>query len=197
MKGSAQMLKIILIGSSGVGKTSIIQRFVTNKFDPIYKSTIGCDFLAKTVNVDGRDYSLQIWDTAGHERFSSIVNSFYRGSDGAIVVFDVTSPPSFTDISGWIGEFEKGVNSKEVPIVIAANKVDVDSRMVSEETGRQWAVGRGYTYVETSAATSNGVSDLFVEMVKAISAYKKGGNDEGLEPIPIGNVQNKEDGGCC
>ncbi|BFU20323.1 Rab family GTPase [Entamoeba histolytica HM-1:IMSS-B] len=190
------MLKLILIGESGVGKTSLIQRYVMNKFEPTYKTTIGCDFLAKTVYVENKEYNLQIWDTAGHEKFSSMVSSFYRGSDGAIIVFDVTNTSSFTAIDTWISEYSRALNGKDVPIIICGNKVDCQPRLVSTESARQWCEGRNYSYIETSAATAQGVNDLFMEVVKVIIENKEDDNGDDLNPVPIA-LETKSESGCC
>ena len=193
------MLKLILIGDSAVGKTSLIQRYVMNKFDSVYKSTIGCDFLAKTVFVQKVEYNLQIWDTAGHERFSSMTTSYYRGSDGVVVVFDVTNANSFNNVENWIDDYKKVMNGKDVPIVICGNKVDLYNRMVSSETARTWCSNRNYTYIETSAATCQGVRDLFMEVVNVIAEGKKNDNIDILRPVPVNLQKNNSsnDGGCC
>ena len=192
------MLKLILIGDSAVGKTSLIQRYVMNKFDSVYKSTIGCDFLAKTVFVQKVEYNLQIWDTAGHERFSSMTTSYYRGSDGAVIVFDVTNTNSFNNVENWIDEYKKAMHGRDVPIIICGNKVDLHNRMISAETARTWCSNRNYSYIETSAATSQGVRDLFMEVVKVIVDNKSDTKvDDILRPVPVNLQKNNQSGGCC
>ncbi|ELP90270.1 ehrab7g protein, putative [Entamoeba invadens IP1] len=189
-----QMFKIILIGESGVGKTSLINRYVENSFDPVYKSTIGCDFLSKNVQYEGVEYVLQIWDTAGHEKFSSMISSFYRGSDGAFVVFDVTDTASFSNLDSWINEFSGSINN-DVPIIVCGNKTDLENRCVPTASAQQWCDLRNYTYVESSAKSSAGVTDMFATIVKLIVDNKKGDDvSEDLKPIAI-NVKPKND--CC
>nr|CAD2167635.1 unnamed protein product [Meloidogyne enterolobii] len=98
-------LKVILLGESGVGKTSIINRFVNKKFSNCYKATIGVDFMKKQMTVDGVDVTLHIWDTAGFEKYQSLGSAYYRGADCCVLVYDLTSAPSFRAIESWRDEF--------------------------------------------------------------------------------------------
>ncbi|KAL7717029.1 GTP-binding protein ypt7 [Entamoeba marina] len=192
-----QMLKLILIGDSGVGKTSLIHRYVMNQFDPIYKATIGCDFLAKSLCIDNVEYVLQIWDTAGHERFSSIVTSFYRGSDAVIIVFDVTNSNSFQHISTWINEFNQGVNDADVPVVICGNKIDSPERCITTDAAKTWCDRFSYSYVETSALTSQCVDDLFSEIVKLTIEKRPQNKEENVEFKPIPLKKQESTSTCC
>ena len=185
-----QVFKVILVGDSSVGKTSLINRYVLNRFEKEYKATIGCDFLAKAIALDGVEYSLQIWDTAGNERYNSVVNSFYRGSDGVVVVFDVTNQKSFDNVDYWLRQFREGVSNDDVPVILAGNKVDVDTARPDSDlrrvvTAAQAASKIGYaTYIETSAKTSQSVEELFRELLRLM--IQKRGNEGSIgESAPL------------
>ncbi|KAL7720852.1 Ras-related protein Rab-7b [Entamoeba marina] len=204
MSGRPALFKTILIGDSGVGKTSLINRYVNNQFSDVYKATIGSDFLIKPVTVNGNQYTLQIWDTAGHERYSCVVTTFYRGSDCCILVFDVTSRESFSHLEKWKNEFIEGANAANpasIPIYVVGNKIDCEPerREVSESQAREWCKLNGHTYFETSAMSSQNVGDLFVTLAEEVVS-KREEEDEPVKPNPI-SLQDKttegNSGGCC
>eukprot|EP00920_Eleutheroschizon_duboscqi_P037033 GHVT01088747.1.p1 GENE.GHVT01088747.1~~GHVT01088747.1.p1 ORF type:complete len:123 (+),score=2.84 GHVT01088747.1:337-705(+) len=105
MSKKRALLKVIILGDSGVGKTSLMNQYVNKKFSTQYKATIGADFLTKDVVIGDKDVTLQIWDTAGQERFQSLGVAFYRGADCCVLVFDLTSPKSFESLDSWREEF--------------------------------------------------------------------------------------------
>ncbi|KAF6063642.1 Ras family protein [Candida albicans] len=124
------LLKVIILGDSGVGKTSLMQQFVNSKFSHQYKATIGADFLTKEITVDNnKSVTLQIWDTAGQERFQSLGVAFYRGADCCVLCFDVTNEKSLNNLTSWKDEFlvQSNVsNPQDFPFIIIGNKIDVD-----------------------------------------------------------------------
>ncbi|XP_069037233.1 ras-related protein Rab-7a-like isoform X4 [Lepisosteus oculatus] len=125
------LLKVILLGSSGVGKTSLMNQYVNKMFSSQYKATIGADFLTKEIIVDDHLVTLQIWDTAGQERFSSLVAGFYRGADSCILVFDVTQPESFKKLDSLRDEFLIEASPRDpenFPFIVLGNKIDLENR---------------------------------------------------------------------
>ncbi|KAL0391543.1 UNVERIFIED_CONTAM: Ras-related protein Rab7 [Sesamum latifolium] len=162
------LLKIILLGDSGVGKTSLMNQYLHKKFRPQYKATIGADFVTKELQIDDKLVTLQIWDTAGQERFQSLGVAFYRGADCCILVYDVNVLKSFETLQNWHEEFLKQVdpaNPETFPFVLIGNKVDIDggnSRVVSEKTAREWCISKGnIPYFETSAKEDYNVDAAF------------------------------------
>ena len=120
-------LKIIILGDSGVGKTSIMNQFYSRRFTKQYKTTIGADFYTKEIEIDGKLVTLQIWDTAGQERFQSLGVVFYRGADACLLVYDITKPKTFNSLSGWRDEFlvQTGPRDPEkFPFAVLGNMVD-------------------------------------------------------------------------
>lgn len=154
------LLKVIILGDSGVGKTSLMNRYVNDRFTQAYKATIGADFLTKETKIDDKLVTVQIWDTAGQERFQSLGVSFYRGADACVLVYDVTKPKSFESLKRWREAFLTHASPRDpdnFPFVVLGNMVDrADDRRVSAEKAKKWAssVSSGdvqVPYFETSA----------------------------------------------
>merc|ERR1712147_378899 len=150
------LLKVIILGDSGVGKTSLMHQYVSKKFSNQYKATIGADFLTKEVQVEDRLVTMQIWDTAGQERFQSLGVAFYRGADCCVLVYDVTAPTTFKNLESWRDEFLIQASPRDpenFPFVVIGNKVDLaDSRTVTTKRAMQWCQEKNNVpYFETSA----------------------------------------------
>lgn len=164
------LFKLLLIGDSGVGKTSLLLRFAENTFTDNFMSTIGVDFKIKTIDIDGKTAKLQIWDTAGQDRFRTITSSYYRGAHGIIVVYDVTQRETFDHVSMWMGEIEKYANDNVVKLLVG-NKSDMDDkRQVSSDDGKQCADNMDIKFLEASAKNSQNVTETFVQMAKELKA---------------------------
>ncbi|OUM56963.1 hypothetical protein PIROE2DRAFT_66663 [Piromyces sp. E2] len=132
------ILKVVLIGDGGVGKTAIRVQYIHKRFTNNYKATIGADFITKDVQLeDGKTVSMQIWDTAGQERFQSLGIAYYRGADACIIVYDVTNPDSFNNVLNWEQEFidKAGLNDPSTyPFILIGNKTDIeDERVISKK----------------------------------------------------------------
>lgn len=167
------LLKVIILGDSGVGKTSLMNQYVNKKFSSQYKATIGADFLTKEVQVDDRLVTMQIWDTAGQERFQSLGVAFYRGADCCVLVYDVNSSKTFENLENWRDEFliQASPNDPDnFPFVVLGNKVDVEggkSRQVSEKKAKQWCGAKGaIPHFDTSAKEDLNVDDAFATIAR-------------------------------
>uniref|UniRef100_A0A8V1AFT4 RAB7A, member RAS onco family n=1 Tax=Gallus gallus TaxID=9031 RepID=A0A8V1AFT4_CHICK len=148
------LLKVIILGDSGVGKTSLMNQYVNKKFSNQYKATIGADFLTKEVMVDDRLVTMQIWDTAGQERFQSLGVAFYRGADCCVLVFDVTAPNTFKTLDSWRDEF--------LIQAILGNKIDLENRQVTTKRAQAWCYSKNnIPYFETSAKEAINVEQAF------------------------------------
>eukprot|EP01129_Flabellula_baltica_P005503 TRINITY_DN19_c1_g1_i1.p1 TRINITY_DN19_c1_g1~~TRINITY_DN19_c1_g1_i1.p1 ORF type:complete len:202 (+),score=46.52 TRINITY_DN19_c1_g1_i1:48-653(+) len=158
------LFKILVIGDSSVGKSSLLLRFADGDFNSNFLSTIGVDFKLKTIEVGNSPVKLQIWDTAGQERFRNITRSYYRGAHGIMLVYDVTNEESFANIDYWLKEVDKFA-SPNVHKILVGNKNDlVDERVVSEEDGRQLAASMDIKFLETSAKEATNVNEAFTQM---------------------------------
>ncbi|AQZ14461.1 YPT7 (YML001W) [Zygosaccharomyces parabailii] len=167
------ILKVIILGDSGVGKTSLMHRYVNDKYSQQYKATIGADFLTKEVTVDDKVATMQVWDTAGQERFQSLGVAFYRGADCCVLVYDVTNAKSFENIKTWRDEFlvHANVLSPETfPFVILGNKVDVEEpkKMVTVKSAQELAKSLGnIPLFLTSAKNAINVDTAFEEIARS------------------------------
>nr|XP_015815496.2 ras-related protein rab7 isoform X1 [Nothobranchius furzeri] len=158
-------LKMILIGNSGVGKSSVMNRYVNHRFTSMYRATIGTDFLSKTLEIDGEMVTLQIWDTAGTERFQSLGTPLYRGSHCCMLVFDVTSAASFGALDMWRKEFlvqGEPQDPSNFPFLVLGNKTDLSNREVSHGKALQWCEQTGAEYFEGSAKQDVDLEKLFL-----------------------------------
>ncbi|KAF2537812.1 hypothetical protein F2Q68_00022995 [Brassica cretica] len=160
--------KLVFLGDQSVGKTSIITRFMYDKFDTTYQATIGIDFLSKTMYMEDRTLRLQLWDTAGQERFRSLIPSYIRDSSVAVIVYDVANRQSFLNTSKWI-EDVRTERGSDVIIVLVGNKTDlVDKRQVSIEEGDNKARDFGVIFIETSAKAGFNIKPLFRKISAAL-----------------------------
>ncbi|KAH0792161.1 Ras-related protein RABD1 [Histomonas meleagridis] len=185
------LFKVLIIGNSGVGKSCLLLRFAEDMFSDNYISTIGVDFKIKKIELEGKSIKLQIWDTAGQERFRTITKSYYRGSNGIVVVYDITDRESFEQVSHWMTEIDSHASS-DVCRLLVGNKCDLDDkRAVKTEEGEALARQFGIPFLETSAKDSKNVDEMFITMSSAMK--KKAG---GLSPsaAPTGGSVNVQKG---
>ncbi|CCA71547.1 probable Ras-related protein Rab-18 [Serendipita indica DSM 11827] len=163
-------LKLLLIGNSSVGKSSLLMRFTDAQFLPEDESsaTIGVDFRVCKMEIGGRRVKLSIWDTAGQERFRTITSSYYRGAQGIIVAYDISNRETFDALPRWFTELDTYVTPSVVKMLVG-NKLDKEfSRAVSEDEGRKFAQRNGCLFLEASAKTNVGVREAFQELVEKI-----------------------------
>ncbi len=168
------MLKMILLGDGGAGKSSLMTRYVNDEFDPSCAHTVGVEFLKKDFKDGKVTYVVQIWDTAGQERFRSLRTPFYRGSDVCMLVYSVDDRKSFDNLKMWMAEFRKHTDVqdlREFPFVVVGNKADVSpeqSRVVTKTEAESWCCKNGpYPYLETSAKASVNVQEAFQMAVRS------------------------------
>ncbi|XP_071523990.1 ras-related protein Rab-18-B-like isoform X1 [Panulirus ornatus] len=161
-------LKILIIGESGVGKSSLLLRFTDDTFDPEQSATIGVDFKVKTVTVDGNTTKLAIWDTAGQERFRTLTPNYYRGAQGVILVYDVTKRKTFTKLDMWLSELDTYSTKTDIVKMLVGNKIDKEKVEVSREEGLIFARRHAMLFIEASAKTRDGVQCAFEELVQKI-----------------------------
>ncbi|KAI1300656.1 Ras- protein Rab-2A [Mortierella claussenii] len=165
------IIKYIIIGDTGVGKSCLLLQFTDKRFQPAHDLTIGVEFGARFVSVAGKQIKLQIWDTAGQESFRSITRSYYRGAAGALLVYDITRKDTFKHLTTWLEDARQHANANTT-IMLIGNKSDLDSkRAVSYEEGEAFAKANGLFFMETSAKTAANVEEAFVET--ATNIYEK------------------------
>ena len=197
-------LKVVIIGDSGVGKTNLIKRFVSDTFNENSKATVGVEFLSKTYKINNHIFKIELWDTAGQERYKSITSVYYKGSKGALLVYDITSKVTFDNIGKWITEI-RDKTSKDITLMMVGNKTDlVQYREVSNEQALNKAKTLGIPLMETSALDSTNVKeafhDLLKEMYKDMKSKLQSDNNnlkDNGEGLKLDTNQKTKKSGCC
>uniref|UniRef100_A0A3Q2YSH7 small monomeric GTPase n=1 Tax=Hippocampus comes TaxID=109280 RepID=A0A3Q2YSH7_HIPCM len=160
--------KLVLLGESAVGKSSLVLRFVKGQFHEFQESTIGAAFLTQTVSLDDVTVKFEIWDTAGQERYHSLAPMYYRGAQAAIVVYDITNTDTFVRAKNWVKELQRQANPNIV-IALAGNKADIaDKRAVEHQEAQEYADENGLLFMETSAKTALNVNDIFMAIANKL-----------------------------
>ena len=197
--------KTVIIGEAGVGKTSIVQQFVNKCFQEKYVETIGVEFFTKTFKINDKIIKAEIWDTAGSERFASITKNYYRGADGALIVYDISNKTTFDNVENWFNDL-KNACKEEAFIILIGNKNDLENqRQVSNNMLINLGKNLGIAVMETSAKDDYNINESFYLLIKEIYSKisKNLGNSMFKNDIKEGmilNVENtkkNEKGGCC
>ncbi|GMT18882.1 hypothetical protein PFISCL1PPCAC_10179 [Pristionchus fissidentatus] len=165
------LFKLLIIGDSGVGKSSLLLRFADNVFSENYITTIGVDFKIRTVDMEGQRVKLQIWDTAGQERFRTITSTYYRGTHGVIVVYDVTNGESFGNVKRWLMEID--TNCENVQKILVGNKCEcAERRVVLTSDAQRFSESMGIQFFETSAKNNTNVEAMFNSVTRLVLEAK-------------------------
>lgn len=213
MSEEDNMVKVILVGNSGVGKTCIIRRFIQGDFDQFQSITIGSEHFSKILDVDGQRISVNVWDTSGQEIYAKINNIFFKGAEIAILVYDITRVDSFEKMkTDWYQQV-KDVCEEDIVLGVAGSKCDlIADEQVSEEQAKAFANEIGAIYGLTSALSGDGVDELFNKLVKKyasnVASQQDDDNQGGGEPKPqqqqnikLSSIKANEPkpsgGGCC
>ncbi|MHA1669884.1 MAG: Rab family GTPase [Promethearchaeota archaeon] len=162
------IVKICLLGEANVGKTSLVYRFIENKFRDNYKSTLGVNLLKKDLNLKGYgDIVVQIWDLGGQESFKSLRKLYLEGANGALLIFDISHRKSFEKLRDWIQDFK--LAREDEPLLLIGNKNDLkDKNQISDKEATEFAKEFGMEFISTSAKTGTNVEEAFNKMVKTI-----------------------------
>jgi len=162
------IIKVCLLGEANVGKTSLLYRYIENKFRDNYKATLGVNLLKKEANIEGYGLiTIQIWDLGGQESFKSLRKLYLEGANGALIIFDMTKSKTFEKLSDWVGDFKEARG--EQPILLVGNKTDlIDNIKVNENEASAFANKHGMEFIKTSAKTGENVEVAFLNLIKVI-----------------------------
>ena len=186
------IFKLILIGNSGVGKSCILQRYIKHTFEESYKCTIGVDFLMKSIVINGQTVKLQLWDTAGQEKYKSMASSYYRGANVALIVFDITNHESFDALPLWIENFYKN-GPEQKNIILIGNKNDLpDLRQVTQQEAEAFSQTNNMMYFETSAKEGDNIEYIFNYAAEKLLEFYGGNNEATLKKqmAPNNDIQS-------
>ncbi|XP_050394869.1 ras-related protein Rab-21 [Patella vulgata] len=199
--------KCVLLGEGCVGKTSLVLRYVENKFNDKHITTLQASFLNKKLNIGGKRVNLSIWDTAGQERFHALGPIYYRDSNGAVLVYDITDEDSFQKVKNWVKELRRMLG-QDVCLCIAGNKTDLEKdRHVTVAEAETYAASVGAKHFHTSAKLSRGIEELFLDLSKrmiekadedsATKNNKSGANSRRSVVVVDDEQPTQKSGGCC
>ena len=186
--------KIIFVGDANVGKTTIISRIMDNPFNEVYEPSIGVDFMSKNIKFRGQNIKLQMWDTAGQEKYKGLIPSYVRNSSIVFIVYDVSVKTSFDNIPNWINFIRTIENTT---LVLCGNKIDIDEREVKKEEGEALAQKEGLAFFEVSAKTDEGIKNMFYNAVADLPTFaENNSNKENLvnELLQENGVENIQEG---
>jgi Ras-related protein Rab-5C len=190
--------KLVLLGESSVGKSSLVLRFVKGQFHEFQESTIGAAFLTQTVQIDDTTVKFEIWDTAGQERYHSLAPMYYRGAQAAIVVYDITNKESFQKAQNWIKELQRQA-SPNIVIALAGNKLDLAQRRdVSYEEAKAYADETSLLFMETSARTAANVMELFTSIARSLpKSDQSNDSNQRQQGLNLNGQANGQTGSSC
>eukprot|EP00762_Andalucia_godoyi_P006346 ANDGO_05851.mRNA.1 Ras-related protein RABC1 len=200
------LFKVLLVGDSGVGKSSILLRYTEDSFEDEVPATIGVDFKTKFVDVRNKKIKLTIWDTAGQERFRTLTSSYYRNAQGVILVYDVGKRDTFENVVSWLREVDTYKNVPHIVLLLVANKIDTEKAKweVSADEGEEFAREHGMIFLQCSAKTRAGIQEAFDEVVfKILDSQATGGKaaiDAARSGVALHSRQDAQAGGrsyCC
>ncbi|CAG2167843.1 unnamed protein product [Oppiella nova] len=193
------LFKLLLIGDSGVGKQDILFRFCDDAFNTTFNSTIGIDFKIKTIELRGKRIKLQMWDTAGQERFHTITTSYYRGTMGIMLVYDITNANSFDSIAQWLRNIDEHADKDVEKIILGNNCHMNDKRMVTRERGETFARDHNIRFLETSAKADINIDRAFLELAEAILHKQTAGQNpsDSADRVNVSSQDPKVGSKCC
>ena len=196
---SQNTIRVVLLGDSMVGKTAFLTRYFKNTFTETFLSTIGIDDETKFIKINDEKCKLIIWDTAGQERFRSLPKKYYQNADGIFLLFDVTKPESFKNVSSWMKDIQNNANrgndTSSIIIYLLGNKIDMNEREISKEEAKNLADKLKMKYCEISCKLNINITEVIYNMV--IDCYKKNTGNSGFTINNKNTNQNVEKGGCC
>lgn len=191
--------RVVTIGSSSVGKTSIINRFLHEKFNEQEQNTVGALYESFTETRNGQEMEIQIWDTAGQEQYRSLTNVYFRGAAAALLVFDLTNTNSYGQLGDWLQSFYNSNDSKTIVFVVG-NKCDLEKdRRIPTADAQDWAKTNGCFYIETSAAEGENIQELFTQLVDELAKSTAGDGPMVLstQKMRLRAPESKDEKGCC
>jgi small GTP-binding protein len=179
-----ELVKLVLIGDSGVGKTNFLQQFVSQTFQSNTKTTITAGFAIKTLQIGGKTVRAQIWDTAGQERYRAVNSSYYHGALGALLLYDITYSVSFRSVEQWLKELR--THAGAIPVVLVGNKSDLaERRSIPTDDGMRFAESQELLFIEASALNATNVPEAFTTLITTIVSHLSAPRLDGTGAVEV------------
>ena len=196
---SNTIFKFLIIGDSGVGKTSIVRCFCHNEFTENYKETIGVEFIPFSIEIERTPIKIQIWDTAGQEKYRALSHAYYRNAIGVILVFSYTDSQSFNNLEQWLDDVHSFCHNM-AQIILVGNKLDLKEKQeISRNVAEDFAKSHKIQFIESSAKDNIGIQEVFYKLTRNICQKVLSGEIILTKNghIPIQNNEEKNEGTCC
>jgi small GTP-binding protein len=192
-----EKIQIIIIGESQVGKTSILYQYTQNKFSTQYLATVGVEYFVKEELINNKHIRVKIWDTAGQEQYKSITKSFYKNSDGIVIVYDVHDKKSFEKVQDWVQSLNEYTDSsKTIPVILVGNKIDLE-REVSTEEGQKLAESFNLPFFESSAKENKGITEFMHKIITdVLNVVGQSTTQKGIGLNDVQQTSTGDDGAC-
>ncbi|NXD81545.1 RAB17 protein, partial [Halcyon senegalensis] len=189
--------KVVLLGSTSVGKSSLAYRYMKNDFKELLP-TVGCSFFTQVLNLDVATVKLEIWDTAGQEKYQSVCHLYYRGAHAALLIYDITNKETLNRAKLWLRELEKEFLPDEIVIALVGNKTDLATeREVTTEEGEEFARTEGLLFMETSAKSNHQVNDIFMAVARELLQREQEKAPSRYEQAVVDLEENRPRTRCC
>ena len=190
------IIKILTLGDTMVGKSSIVLRFSEDKFDDNQFATIGIDFKTKYIKMGDSSVKVLIWDTAGQEKFQNIAKQYYKGANGVLLIYDITRRKSFERVEFWLKELKENNRLDELFICLVGNKIDLEEkRVIKYEEGEKYALDNNIHFLEVSARSGKGITELFNKVIKGSmeKVFSSNEKEEGEDKVRLASFLEKDD----
>ena len=190
------IIKILIIGDSTVGKTNFVYKFSEDKFSENYFASTGIELKTTSIQIDGKSIKIQLWDTAGQEKFRAMTKNLYLKSQGIIILFDITNETSFINLKNWMSQIKESCG-EDIPILLVGNKIDLeDNRVINKERAMEYANNENIEYIEVSSKTGENINKALTSLLQKI-LKRADSNSNFSFTLDAGTVKKKTKHNCC
>ena len=190
------IIKILIIGDSTVGKTNFVYKFSEDKFSENYFASTGIELKTTSIQIDGKSIKIQLWDTAGQEKFRAMTKNLYLKSQGIIILFDITNETSFINLKNWMSQIKESCG-EDIPILLVGNKIDLeDNRVINKERAMEYANNENIEYIEVSSKTGENINKALTSLLQKI-LKRDDSNSNFSFTLDAGTVKKKTKHNCC
>ena len=190
------IIKILIIGDSTVGKTNFVYKFSEDKFSENYFASTGIELKTTSIQIDGKSIKIQLWDTAGQEKYRAMIKNLYLKSQGIIILFDITNETSFINLKNWMSQIKESCG-EDIPILLVGNKIDLeDNRVINKERAMEYANNENIEYIEVSSKTGENINKALTSLLQKI-LKRADSNSNFSFTLDAGTVKKKTKHNCC